>query len=148
MQTIASMSPSAADHVAAPGHTSKIEALGIVMPVGNGVTAVSQSIHQIFAANSRSGWRTAIWLVVVADMCTDDTARVARRLVGSFGEVLEVRAHSEDDARRVGAAAVFEHFHRKPRHTIALTYARPGVDLPEEWIDHLLTAEWPRNFTR
>jgi hypothetical protein len=144
MQTIASFASTVPDQSATNDHSSKIEALGIVMPVGNGVAAVSRSIQQIFAANGRSGWRKAIWLVVVADSCTDDTARAARRLVGSFGEVLEVRAHSEDASRRVGAAAVFDHFHRKPRHAILLTYAQAGADLPVDWIDDLLSAEWPR----
>jgi hypothetical protein len=144
MQTIASIAPSVENSSATPAHRSQIEALGIVMPVGNGVAAVSRSIQQIFAASGRSGWRKAIWLVVVADACTDDTARVARQLVGAFGEVLEVRARSADAARRVGAAAVFDHFDRKPRHAILLTYAHAGVDLPVDWIDDLLSAEWPR----
>jgi hypothetical protein len=143
MQIKANLPAAATVQRETPGHGSRIEAVGIVMPVTNGA-AVSQSIARIFAANSRSGWRKALWLVVVADTCTDDTARVARDMVGSFGEVLEVRAHSEDTARRLGAAAVFEHFHRKPRHSILLTYAQTGAELPVEWLDNLLTAEWPR----
>jgi hypothetical protein len=143
MQTHARFPSTAPDPRESPDQTSRIEAVGIVMPVTNGA-AVAQGIARIFAANSRSGWRKALWLVVVADTCTDDTARVAREMVGSFGEVLEVRAHSEDTSRRLGATAVFEHFHRKPRHSILLTYAQAGAELPVDWLDNLLTVEWPR----
>ena len=73
---------------------SRLEAVGVVIPARNHVATISQCILGVFAANSYSGWRNALWIVVVADACTDQTAKVARQTVGAFGEVLEVTARS------------------------------------------------------
>ena len=53
---------------------SRMEAIGVVIPARNHAATISQCILGIFAANSYSGWRNALWIVVVADACTDQTA--------------------------------------------------------------------------
>jgi hypothetical protein len=111
-----------------------IEAVGVVIPVRNRADTLARCILSIFAANSFAGWKKAIWIVVVADACTDDSVKVARRVLGAFGEVLEIAAKSYRAARRVGASAVFDHFHRKPQNAILLANASANTCVHKDWI--------------
>jgi glycosyl transferase family 2 len=122
----------------APAYTrspSKIQAVGIVIPAHNRAGTIAKCISSIFAANSHSGWRNSLWIVVVADACTDDTAEAARDALGAFGQVLEVSTRSRQAAHQLGAATVMEHFHDVPRHTLLLTSTDATADLPRDWID-------------
>jgi hypothetical protein len=118
---------------------SKIQAVGIVIPAHNQAGRIAKCISSLFAANSHSGWRNSLWIVVVADACTDDTAKAARDALGAFGQVLEVSTRSQQAAHRLGAAAVMEHFH-VPRHTLLLTSTEATADLPRDWIEMQLQA--------
>jgi hypothetical protein len=112
---------------------SRIQAVGIVIPVRNQSDTIAQCIQSIFSAHSRSGWRNSLWIVVVADACTDATAKVARNAIGAFGEVLEVAARSLQTAHRIGASTVMDHFRHVPRHALLLTSAdagTPGLPAP------------------
>lgn len=113
----------------------KIQAVGIVVPAHNHARTIAQCIAGIFAANSHSGWRNSLWIVVVADASTDDTAKIAREALGAFGQVLEICAHSRQVAHQVGAAAVIEHFRDVPRHTLLLMSTTATVELPRDRID-------------
>src|ERR1700690_4148853 len=86
--------------------TSKIQAVGIVIPVRDQSDTIAQCIQNIFAAPSHSGWRNSLWIVVVADACTDATAKVARNALGAFGEVLEVAARSLQTAHQIGVSTM------------------------------------------
>jgi hypothetical protein len=114
---------------------SKIHAVGIVVLARNQFETIPKCIASIFAANSQSGWRNSLWIVVVADTCTDDTAKAARSALGAFGQVLEIGAHSPQAAYQLGAAVVMEHFREVPRHTLLLTSTDAGAELPRDWID-------------
>jgi hypothetical protein len=114
---------------------SKIQAVGIVISAHNQAGAIAKCIASIFAANNHSGWHNSLWIVVVADACTDDTAKVAREALGAFGEALEICAHSGQVAHQVGAAAVMEHFRDVPRHTLLLTSTSATAELPRDRID-------------
>jgi hypothetical protein len=114
---------------------SKIRAIGVVILARNHADTIAKCIQSLFAANSYAGWRNSLWIVVVADSCTDDTARIAREAIGSFGQVLEVCAHSRQAGLKVGAVAVMEHFGDVPRHTLLLSSMDATADLPQEWID-------------
>jgi Glycosyl transferase family 2 len=114
---------------------SKIQAVGIVIPAHNHAGTIAQCIASIFAANSYCGWHNALWIVVVADACTDDTAKVAREALGAFGQALEICARSGQLAHEVGVAAVMEHFRGVPRHTLLLTSTSATAALPRERID-------------
>jgi hypothetical protein len=116
---------------------SRIEAIGVVIPARNHAATISQCILGIFAANSYSGWRNALWIVVVADACTDQTAKVARHTVGAFGEVLEVTARSLRTARRLGESTLLEHFQHQPRHALLLASTHADTHVPCDWIDIL-----------
>jgi cellulose synthase/poly-beta-1,6-N-acetylglucosamine synthase-like glycosyltransferase len=112
-----------------------LEAVGVVVPAHNQADTVAQCILSIFAANSHTGWRNSLWIVVVADACRDRTAKIARAAVGAFGEVLEVAVQSRGTARQIGAGAVLEHFYHKPRHAVLLANADADTCVPREWID-------------
>jgi hypothetical protein len=114
---------------------SKIQAVGIVIPAHNQAGTIAKCISSLFAANSRSGWHNSLWIVVVADACTDDTAKAAREALGAFGKVLEVSAQSRQAAYQIGATTVMEHFRDLPRHTFLLISTEATAELPRDWID-------------
>jgi hypothetical protein len=101
----------------------------------NHAQTIAKCIASIFAAHSYSGWRNSLWIVVVADRCTDDTAESARNALGAFGQVLEVCASSGQTAHRIGAGAVAEHFRDVARQTLLLTSTDATAELPRDWID-------------
>jgi hypothetical protein len=114
---------------------SRIEAVGIVIPARNQSDTIAKCILSIFAAHNYSGWRNSLWIVVVADACTDATAKVARDAIGAFGEVLEVAARSTKTAHQIGASTVMEHFRHIPRHALLLISTEAGAELCRDWID-------------
>jgi len=120
---------------------SWMETIGVLIPARNHVATISQCILGIFAANSYSGWRNGLWIIVVADACTDQTANVARHAVGAFGEVLEVTARSLRTARRIGESALLEHFRHQPRHSLLLASTHADTQVPRDWIDILTDKE-------
>lgn len=119
----------------APRPASKIEAVGIVIPARNQSETIAKCIFSLFAASSCSGWHNSLWIVVVADACTDATAKVARNALGAFGQVLEVSARSLQTAHRIGASSVLEHFQHIPRHALLLASTDAGTELQRDWID-------------
>jgi glycosyltransferase involved in cell wall biosynthesis len=124
-------------HYEPPRLASRMEAVGVVIPARNRAATISQCILSIFAANSYSGWRNALWIVVVADACTDQTAKVARHTLGAFGEVLEVSALSLRTARRIGESSLLEHFRHQTRHGIVLASTLADAPVPRDWINIL-----------
>jgi hypothetical protein len=126
-----------------PRLPSKIQAVGIVIPARDQSHAITKSILSIFAANSYCGWRNSLWIVVVADACTDATARVARDAIGAFGQVLEVSARSLQTAHRIGASSVIEHFHNIPRHALLTTCLDAGTELRRDWMSTKLQRSRP-----
>jgi hypothetical protein len=114
---------------------SNIQAVGIVILARNHAEAIAKCISSVFAANSYCGWRNSLWIVVVADACTDDTAKAARLALGAFGQVLEICARSAQAAHQIGASVVIEHFRDVPRHTLLLTSTDATAELPRDWID-------------
>ncbi|MDB6084192.1 MAG: putative glycosyl transferase [Gammaproteobacteria bacterium] len=131
-QSIAPPAPAQHPKVRAP---SRIEAVGIVIAARDRADTIAPCIRSIFAANSHSGWRNSLWIVVVADACTDGTAAVARKTLGAFGEVLEISARSLGVAHRIGASTILEHFHHKARHALLLTSTAANSEVRPDWID-------------
>jgi glycosyltransferase involved in cell wall biosynthesis len=114
---------------------SALEAVGVVIPARNRADTIAQCILSIFAAISYTGWRNSLWIVVVAEACTDKTVKVARDAVGAFGEVLEVAAESRGGARGIGVGAILEHFCHKPRYSVLLASTDADTCVPADWID-------------
>ncbi len=118
---------------------SRTEVVGVVIPAHNHAATISKCISSIFEASSYSGWQNALWIVVVADACTDQTAKVARRTIGAFGEVLEVTAQSLRTARRIGESTLLDHFRHRPRHTIMLASTDADDRVPRDWIAMIMS---------
>ena len=72
---------------------------------------------------------------MVSDACTYQTAKVARRTIGAFGEVLEVTARSLRTAHRIGESTLLDHFWHRPRHAVMLASADADNRVPRDWID-------------
>ena len=117
---------------------SRIEAVGVFIPARDESEKIAKCILNIFAAHSHSGWRNSLWIVVVADACTDTTAKVARSALGAFGAVLEIGARSLQTAHRIGASTVMEHFRHMPRHSVLLTSTCAGAEVRRDWIDTMI----------
>jgi glycosyltransferase involved in cell wall biosynthesis len=119
---------------------SRIEAIGIVIATRNHATDIAKCIAGLFAANSHSGWHHSLWIVVVADASSDDTAKIARRALGAFGQVLEISAQSRQAAHRIGAAAVIDHFRDIPRHSLLMTGRDATATVACDWIDQQINS--------
>jgi hypothetical protein len=114
---------------------SKIQAVGIVILARNHSETIAKCVASIFAANSYSGWRNSLWIVAIADACTDDTAKEARKAIGAFGQVFELCTGSRQAAHQLGASAVMDHFQHLPRHTLLLTSTDAAAEFPRDWIE-------------
>jgi hypothetical protein len=132
------LAPATAAAYAPARSASNIQAVGIVILARNQAEAIAKCISGLFAANSYSGWHNSLWIVVVADACTDETAKAARIAVGAFGQVLEICARSTQAAHQLGASVVMEHFRNVPRHALLLTSTDASAVLPRDWVDNQL----------
>jgi cellulose synthase/poly-beta-1,6-N-acetylglucosamine synthase-like glycosyltransferase len=114
----------------------------VVIPAQNEELTIRRCLRSVLDSFSWSPRGGRVWVVVVADACTDNTVDIARVELGEDGEVIECGVRSPGSARRIGAAAVIQHFRQvDPRHLwIANTDADSHV--PVNWLDiHLLQAE-------
>ena len=111
-----------------------IGALGVVMPVRNCERTIAQNIASIFAAHYYAGWPAALWIVVVAYNCTDQSSRVARDALGAFGQVLAIPGQSFLDSQRIGEAAACAHFYKKPDPLVLLTLTDQAEPVPRDWL--------------
>lgn len=110
--------------------------VGVVIPahdeaddIAAAVTSVQRSLRRAMVTRSV--------IVVVADACSDDTARVARGALGRSGMVVEIDARCVGIARSVGANAALGLLDASPESTWLL-----GLDAdslaPPTWVtDHL-----------
>jgi cellulose synthase/poly-beta-1,6-N-acetylglucosamine synthase-like glycosyltransferase len=114
---------------------TKSWSLAIVVPACNEEATIEACIAAIRAARAGARCIESAWIVVVADSCADRTAPLARRALGTDGEVIECRVQSSGAARRIGVQAALERFAGcDPRATwIANTDADTLV--PVDWLD-------------
>jgi cellulose synthase/poly-beta-1,6-N-acetylglucosamine synthase-like glycosyltransferase len=109
--------------------------IGVIVPAQNEEATIKRCIESIIAAADLSGRRDSLWIVVVADACSDATAQIARRELGQFGRVLECNVRSAGTARKLGVDAVLEHFHGVDAHSIWLANTDADTSVPVDWID-------------
>jgi glycosyltransferase involved in cell wall biosynthesis len=109
--------------------------IGVIVPAQNEEETIKVCIESIIAAAGHSGRANSLWIVVVADACTDATAQIARRELGTFGRVLECNVRSAGTARRLGVEAVLEHFRGVDAHSIWLANTDADTSVPVDWID-------------
>jgi cellulose synthase/poly-beta-1,6-N-acetylglucosamine synthase-like glycosyltransferase len=116
--------------------------IGVIVPAQNEAATIKRCLGSIIAAACHSGRADSLWIVVVADTCSDATAQIARCELGTFGRVLECRVRSAGAARRLGVEAVLEHFRGVDVHSIWLANTDADTSVPVDWIDiHLAFAD-------
>ena len=108
--------------------------IGVVVPAQNEAATIERCIRSVLAAHLACGRHTPLWIVVVADLCTDGTVELARRAIGIDGEVIECAPRSPGTARRLGAAAVMEHFRQELPACIWLANTDADSHVPPDWL--------------
>jgi glycosyltransferase involved in cell wall biosynthesis len=114
-------------------------AVGAVIPASNEEKTIGRCLRSILSAAERCARCESLWVVVVADSCSDQTVAIARRALGGKGEVIECAVQSPGSARRIGVRAVLQHFRgRDPKH-LWLANTDADTHVPENWLDTHLT---------
>jgi cellulose synthase/poly-beta-1,6-N-acetylglucosamine synthase-like glycosyltransferase len=112
--------------------------VGVVVPAQNEEMTIARCIESVIASHRACGGRTRLWMVVVADTCSDETVARARRALGDHGEVLECAPGSPGTARRLGVAAVMEHFRDVAPGRVWLANTDADTHVPVDWLQHHL----------
>jgi cellulose synthase/poly-beta-1,6-N-acetylglucosamine synthase-like glycosyltransferase len=116
--------------------------IGVVIPARNEEETIEKCIASILVAGDHHRQRGALWIVVVADTCSDRTASLARVAIGSSGQVIETQVGSAGAARRLGAAAAMERFRHVDPRFIWLANTDADTIVCKDWIDvHLQFAD-------
>jgi len=118
-----------------PHRIARDWSIGVIIPAQNEEATVAATVDSILLAGEYSGCERSLWIVVVADTCTDRTASIARGAIGSCGEVIEACVRSAGSARRIGAKAVFEHFLNVDPRSIWLANTDADTCVSPDWID-------------
>jgi len=106
--------------------------VGVVIPAQNEETTIESCIRSVLGSLARA--RVNHWVVVVADRCTDTTARRARRALGNAGEVIEVSVGSAGAARRQGVARVLRHWQSLDPSRLWLANTDADTQVSDDWI--------------
>lgn len=116
--------------------------VGVIVPAQNEQSTIERCIRSVKRSCGESHRCAELWIVVVADRCTDKTLELARAEVGSWGEVIECTAGSPGTARRIGAAAVMQHFAARSPRLVWLANTDADTYVPINWIEtHLQHAD-------
>jgi cellulose synthase/poly-beta-1,6-N-acetylglucosamine synthase-like glycosyltransferase len=116
--------------------------LGVIIPAQNEAQSIERCIQSAITSFEECRQVEHLWIVVVADDCTDATADIARRALHRHGEVIECSARSPGTARRMGAARVLEHYHREPLDRLWLANTDADTFVPPDWLSlHLKYAD-------
>jgi cellulose synthase/poly-beta-1,6-N-acetylglucosamine synthase-like glycosyltransferase len=116
--------------------------VAVVIPARNEEASVERCVHSVLLSARSASQLKSLWVVVVADACSDRTAVLARGALGEHGQVLECSDRSAGSARRLGSAAALDHF--APMDLSRLWIANTDADshVPADWIaQHLRLAE-------
>jgi cellulose synthase/poly-beta-1,6-N-acetylglucosamine synthase-like glycosyltransferase len=109
--------------------------IGVIIPAQNEAQSIERCIQSVIASFEEDCPRAGnLWIIVVADDCTDETAQVARRALRGYGEVIACRVRSPGAARRLGAARVLEHYQLAPVDRIWLANTDADTFVPPDWL--------------
>jgi cellulose synthase/poly-beta-1,6-N-acetylglucosamine synthase-like glycosyltransferase len=112
--------------------------VAVVIPALNEETAIRPCIESVLESSLLVEHLSALWIVVVADACTDRTACRARATLGSCGEVLECHARSPGTARQLGVAKALRHFESTDYSRLWIANTDADSCVPPDWLDHHL----------
>jgi cellulose synthase/poly-beta-1,6-N-acetylglucosamine synthase-like glycosyltransferase len=109
-------------------------AIGVVIPARNEQATIAQCIESVLASFLYSAPHDDLWIVVVADTCTDQTAAVARDALRGQGEVIELIVGSAGSARRIGTKAALGHFRDADPLSTWLANIDADSSAPLDWL--------------
>ncbi len=110
----------------------------VIVPAQNESLSIGRCLQSIKNAAHVCNHRASTWIVVVADECTDNTADIARTVLGTHGEVIECAHRSAGTARRIGVEAALHHFQHYDRDRTWLANTDADTCVPDEWLAHQL----------
>jgi glycosyltransferase involved in cell wall biosynthesis len=108
--------------------------IGVVIPAQNEEATIQRCIAHVLLAHEHCARRAPLWIVVVADACSDATVMLARAALGARGEVIEGSPRSPGSARRLGATAVLEHFASARAAHVWLANTDADTYVPLDWL--------------
>lgn len=112
----------------------------VVVPAHNEVQLITRCLESLRAAVQRAtAHGHTAHVVVVADACTDGTAKLARRLLEGWGEVLEVSEQNVGRARAQGVRRGLVRLGRQPPSRVWIANTDADTAVPECWLTRQLT---------
>jgi glycosyltransferase involved in cell wall biosynthesis len=108
--------------------------VGVVVPAHNEQLSIVRCLQSIRRAHETLGYAAALWIVVVADCCTDETVNLARRALQDDGEVIECAVRSAGAARTLGVEAVLRQFSNIPVQRVWLANTDADSHVPIDWL--------------
>jgi cellulose synthase/poly-beta-1,6-N-acetylglucosamine synthase-like glycosyltransferase len=116
--------------------------VAVVIPARNESATIGACLFSVLESIDKADRTIGNWVVVVADSCTDDTADIARVVLGPRGEVVECAAESAGAARRSGVAAALQQFAGLDHQRLWVANTDADTCVPDDWIKrHLEMAE-------
>jgi cellulose synthase/poly-beta-1,6-N-acetylglucosamine synthase-like glycosyltransferase len=108
--------------------------IGVVVPAQNEEGTIARCIRSIREAHAALGGSARLWIVLVADACTDATAARARVALQDQGEVIECDVRCAGAARTEGAAAALSHFRDTRPDDVWLANTDADTHVPLDWL--------------
>ena len=118
--------------------SSRPLAVGVVIPARDEEDSIVECLDSVVRALDAAPAGDSSWIVVVADGCSDQTARLARRRLAGRGTVIECSVASPGTARRLGAAEVLTHFARRRPSEVWMANTDADSRVGVDWISHQL----------
>jgi cellulose synthase/poly-beta-1,6-N-acetylglucosamine synthase-like glycosyltransferase len=113
-------------------------AVGVIIPARDEEDSIVESLDSVIRALDVAPAVDSSWIVVVADGCSDQTARLARRRLAGRGTVIECSVASPGTARRLGAAEVLTHFAGRGPSEVWMANTDADSRVGVDWISHHL----------
>ena len=124
------------------GITANPWAVGVVIPARNEERTIERCLSSVLTSCDSSPRCDRVWVVVVADGCTDATVPIAHRALARRGQIVECTVQSPGGARRIGARAVLHHFKDVDPRRIWLANTDADTHVPGNWLStHLAHAD-------
>jgi glycosyltransferase involved in cell wall biosynthesis len=103
---------------------------------------ISACIASVIQSAASASNVAALWIVVVADSCSDRTVVRAQAILGNCGEVLECGVRSPGVARQLGVAVALNRLGEVDPGRVWIANTDADSYVPPDWlIQHLLMAE-------
>ena len=113
--------------------------VGVVIPACNEEATIVASIAAARHALATCRELDRSWIVIVCDSCTDRTEERARQALGAHGEIIKCSVASAGTARRLGAAAVIEHFADSAMESLWIANTDADTCVPGDWLERQLS---------